>query len=94
MWYYGIIILARWLGSPVVRALDSRLDGRGFNSWPPRQILGCVTVIGQEKPPQYFTKQSRPTQPPTDGRTGNDYQLCGDALRCGLKAGMVYSTCG
>jgi len=34
------------------------------------------------KPPQYFTKPPRPTQPPTLGGIGNVYQpKCGDALQ-------------
>ena len=34
------------------------------------------------KPPQYFTKPPRPTQPPTLSGTGNEYQpRCGDDLR-------------
>ena len=38
------------------------------------------------KPPQYFTKPPRPTQPPTLNRTGYEYQpKCGDALRLGSK---------
>ena len=38
------------------------------------------------KPPQYFTKPPRPTQPPTLSGTGNEYQpKCGDALRLGSK---------
>jgi len=38
------------------------------------------------KTPQYFTKQSRPTQPPTLNGTGNQYQQkCGDALWLGSK---------
>jgi len=32
----------------VVMALDSRFDGREFDSRPPRPILGWVTVFGQE----------------------------------------------
>ena len=33
-----------WIASLLLRALDSRLDGRGFNSRPPRQIVGWVPV--------------------------------------------------
>ena len=36
----GISIGSGWLGSLVVRALDSRLHGDGFNFQPSRQILG------------------------------------------------------
>ena len=42
---------------------------------------------GGGKPPQYFIKQHRPTQPPTLSGTGNEYRPeCGDALRLGSKA--------
>ena len=40
------------------------------------------------KPPQYFTKPPRPTQPPAFIGTGNEYQpKCGDALRMGTEGG-------
>ena len=62
------------LGSLVVRALDSRLDGREFDSRPPRLILGWATVFGRAgKPLQHFTKPPRPTQRPTLSGTGNEY---------------------
>ena len=35
-------ILVYWLGSLVVRVLDWRLDGREFDSRPPRLVLGWV----------------------------------------------------
>jgi len=50
-----------------------------------RLVLRWVTVFGGKKPPQYFTKTSRPTQTPTLSGTGNEYQKCGDALRLGSK---------
>ena len=38
------------------------------------------------KPPQYFTKPSKPTQPPALSGTGNGYQpKCDEALRLGSK---------
>jgi len=41
------------------------------------------------------TKPLRLTQSPTLSGTGNEYQpKCGNALRLGLKAGMVHSSCG
>jgi len=47
------------------------------------------------KPPQYFTKLARPTQPPTLSGTGNEHRpKCIDALQLGSKAGMAHSTCG
>jgi len=46
-----------------------------------------------DKPPLYFTKSPRPTQPPTLSGTGNEYHpKCGD-VRLELKAGMVHYTC-
>jgi len=44
----------RWLGSLVVRALDSRLDGREFDFRPPRLVLGWVTVFGRAKTTSVF----------------------------------------
>jgi len=49
------------------------------------------------KPPQYFTRPLRPTQPPTLSGTGKEYRSkCGDALRgcMGSKGRMAHSTCG
>jgi len=38
------------------------------------------------KPPEYFTKAPRPTQPPTLSGTRNEYQpKCGDSKRLGSK---------
>jgi len=38
------------------------------------------------KPPQYFTKPPRSTQPPTLSGTDNEYRpKCGDAVRLGSK---------
>jgi len=50
-----------------------------------RLVLGWVTVLSSaDKPLQYFTKPPRPTQPPTLGGTGNEYQpKCGDAPQQG-----------
>ena len=67
-----------------LRELESRLDGRWFNSRPPRPEIGDRLRAG--KPPQYFTKPPRATQPPTLSWTGNEYQSkCSDALRLGVK---------
>jgi len=42
--------------------------------------------MGDYKPPQYFTKPPRPTQPPTLSGTENEYQpKCDDALWLGSK---------
>jgi len=35
---------------------------------------GMGDRLWADKPPQYFTKRARPTQPPTLGGTGNKYQ--------------------
>ena len=82
-----ITIAAGWLGSLVVKALDSRLDGRELDSRP---LHAASTGMGNRlragKPPQYFTKPPRPTQPPTLSERGNEYQpRCGDALRLWCK---------
>ena len=57
------------------------------------EILGCLTIFGwanhlRISPSHQANSASYP-------QTGNEYQSkCGDALRQGLKAGMVHSTCG
>jgi len=72
------------LGSPVVRALDSRLDDREFDSQPSWLILGYRLWAG--KPPQYFTTPPRLTQLPTLSRTENEYRpKSGDSLQLGCK---------
>ena len=40
-----LCLICRWLGSLVVRALDSRLDGSEFDSWLLRLILRWVGLI-------------------------------------------------
>jgi len=40
-------MITRWLDSLVVMALDSRLGGREFDSWPPRLVLGWMTISGR-----------------------------------------------
>jgi len=84
-----------WLGSLVVRALDVRLDGREFDSRPPRLILGWVTVFGRAN--HLGISPSHPGQLsllPYAGRemsTGQSaVMLCG----WGVKAGVAHSTCG
>ena len=76
-----------WLSGLVVMALDSRLDGREFDSRPrPAISIGMGDRLQTGKTPQYFTKPLRPTQPPTVSGTGNEHQpKCGDALRLGSK---------
>ena len=55
---------------------------------------GMGDRLRTDKPPRYFTKPPRPTQPPTLSGTGNEYQpKCGDALRLGSKCRMAHSTC-
>ena len=61
------------------------------------QAAAASTGMGDRlragKPSRYFTKPTRPTQSPTLSGTENEYRpKCGDALRLGLKAGMVHST--
>jgi len=76
----------RRFGSLVVRTVDLRLDGREFHSRPPQLALGWVTVSQAGKPPQYFTKPPRPTQPPTLSRMENEHRpKCGDVLWLGSK---------
>ena len=61
----------------MVSLLDLQLNGWEFDSRPPRLVLGQANL------PQYF---SRPTQPATVSRMGNEYQpMCGDALRLASK---------
>jgi len=80
-----------WLGRLVLRALDSQLDGREFDSWPPRLVLGCASIFGCANHLGISPCHSvRPTQPATlcdrEMRTGQ----CAEALcSIGLKAGMV-----
>jgi len=52
------------------------------------ELRTITPQIPAGKPPQYFTKLPRPSQPPILSEAGNEYQTeCGDALRMGLKAG-------
>jgi len=71
-------------------ALDLRLDGREFDSQPPRLVLGLVTVFGQINHLGISPSRYRPTQPPTLRRTGNEYlPKCGDALRLVSKGWLI-----
>jgi len=60
-----------WLGSPVVMALDLRLDGREFDSRPPRLVLGWVTLFGRANHRSISPSHPMLTQPPTLSGTGN-----------------------
>ena len=77
-----------WLRSLVVRALDSRLDGRELDSRPPQLVLRWMTVFGRanhlEISPNHPCQLSLLT---SVGRVmGNEYQpKCGDAVRMGSK---------
>ena len=52
---------------------------------PGGKVISILTSV-RGQPPQYFTKPSRPTQPPTLSGTGNEYQpKCSDALWLGSK---------
>ena len=43
------------------------------------------------KPPRFFTKPLRPTQPPALCGTRNEYRpKCSDALQLGVKAGWLF----
>jgi len=67
--------------SLVVRALNSRLGGREFDSRSPPST-GMSDSLRLGKPHQYFSMPLRPTQSPALSGTGNAYQpQCGDALR-------------
>ena len=71
-------------------ALDLRLDGREFDSRPPRLVLGLVTVFGQINHLGISPSRYRPTQPPTLRRTGSEYlPKCGDALQLASKGWFI-----
>ena len=75
-----------WLGSLVFRALDLRLNGRKFDSRPPRLVLRWVIVFGRTNHLSISPNHPGPTQPPTLSGTGNEYQpKCDDALGLGSK---------
>jgi len=75
------------------KALDSRLDG--FRAAPASTVID--DRLRTDKPPRYFTKPPRPTQPPTFSGTRSEYRpKCDDAaiMLCGwgaVKAGMTHS---
>jgi len=62
------------LGSLVVTALDSWLDGRGFNSWPLQQILRWVTIFKRAN-----HLSISPSHPGTVGQEMSTSQKCSDA---------------
>jgi len=71
----------------VVSALDSRLDGRGFNSRPPRPILGWVTVFGRAN--HFSITLSNPCKLsllPSEGWEMSTSQSAATVYGCGLKA--------
>jgi len=75
----------------VVRALDSRLDCCGFNSRPPRLILGWVTVFGRANNPSI--SPSYPGQLsllPSAEREMSTSQSAVTLCGSGVKAGMVH----
>jgi len=76
----------QWFGSLVVRAFDSRLNGRGSNSRPLRQILGWVIVFGRAT--SVFHQASQANSASYPQQTGNEYMYqpkCGDSLRLAVK---------
>jgi len=62
--------LPRWLTGLVVSALDLRLDGRQFDSQPPRLILGWVTVFGGQTTSAFHraTQANSASYPQRDGK--------------------------
>jgi len=74
----AICSLVRWLGSLMVRAMDPQLDGRRFNSRPPQQILGWVTIFWRANHPGQLSLL------PSVG-WGMSNSQCGDALQLGVK---------
>jgi len=78
-----------WLSSLVVRALELRIDGRLFDSRPPRLVLGWVAIYGQVNH-LGISPSPRPTQPPVLCRMGYEYRSkCSDALQLESKAGWL-----
>jgi len=70
----------------VITALDSWLYGRGFNSRPPQQILGYVTVFGHANHISIApSHQGQLNLLSSAGREMSTIQKCGDALRLGSK---------
>jgi len=79
------------LGSPVVRALDLRLDGREFNSRPPWLVLGWVIVFGRAN--HLSISPYHPGQLsllPSAGREISTGQSAVTLCGWGVKAGMAY----
>jgi len=90
-----MLVLALCLVSLVVMALDLRLDGRKFHSWPPRLVQGWVTVIRQANhlgiSPSHLGQLSFLPYAGQEISTGQGAMvLCG----WGVKADMVHATCG
>jgi len=84
-----------WLGSLVVRALDLLLDGREFDSRPPRLVPGWVTVFGRAN--HLSISPSHPGQLsllPSAGREMSSSQSAVTLCGWGIKAGVGHSTCG
>jgi len=84
--------MGAWLGGLVVMALDSRLVDRGFNSGPPRLILGWVTVFGRANhlsiSPSHAGQLSLL---PSSGRETSTRQSAATLSGWALRAGMVHS---
>jgi len=72
-------MVAAWRSSNIIGRINEVTLHRA------RLVLGWGPSSA-DKPPRYFTKPPRPTQPPTLSGTGNEYQRkCGNALRLGSK---------
>jgi len=73
-----ILINVMWLGGQGA-GLASRRSRVRFPAAAASTGMGDRLRAG--KPPQYFTKPSRPTQPPTLSGNGTEYHpKCGDAV--------------
>jgi len=84
------LMVATWQSGSIVGCINEVTVGLPRA----RLVLGWVTVFSGHKPPEYFTKSPRPTQPPTLSGMGNEDQpKYGDALRLGSKSGIVHSAC-
>ena len=83
------------LSGLVVRALDSRLDGRKFDSRPPPLVLGSVTDFGRAN--RLNISPSHPGQLsllPSAGREMSTSQSAVTLCGRGVKAGVAHSTWG
>ena len=72
----------------MVRVLDSWLGGLVSSLPAAAASTGTRNHLRAGKPPQYFIKPPRPTQPPTLSATANEYwPKCGDVVESKGKHG-------